>query len=976
MADNITDLASDMEALIYNPASLQRAVIQTFSDVSNGTLVIFDPTNPLVGLIESGAAMVAAYASKDQANLRQMYAKLSQTQTDLYGHMSDTDYLNMFASPASATFTMLFSTTELFAAMIADDELGYSYVEIPRDSNFTVADTTFSLQYPIQIRQLSHGGIQIAYDLSEASPLQTLNSNAITWEYVNDTDGTQYLSFNINVIQVSATSVTMNLNASVLAQTQIAISDNYYYTRAWYMGSSGTWEEIATTMSPLVYDAATPTVVLQLNGNTLTALVPQIYTTPQTTNGAALLNGTIRLDVYQTQGEINLVLSNYSYSNFTNNWVWLDNTVDTTYSAPISNLNPAVYCNATVSGGAAALTFAQQRQNVINNTDGPIVQPITSVQAAADLQVNNYQIVNKIDNITDLIFLAVRSLPTPVNSDLITAAGSCNGAVTFTMDALASYSYVIDNDLSMTITPDALYKDVNGVMTLVSDSEINQLANLSIDQAALTISATKYRYCPFHYVLDNTTSEFAVRAYYLDGPTINSMSYEAHNDTTGLQVTTTAYSILKSTAGYTLTVSVTSNATYKTLSDSDCQAVLMYTPEGEKQPAYLMGTLSGLNSSGERIFNFNLASNFNVDSTNAITLTEFSMFTSAVIDTGALLSQSFTILYCTTAAMPTTWVSGPIDALLPTFLVPTGIMGITEESIAVQFGEALEQLWTSARTTASAQQYQTYSANVPATYSMDVYERDSSGAIFWVDSSGQLLFEIEHHKGDPVLDSQGNQVYAHMAGDPVIDASTGQPILASDRTLQRTIDIMLVEGVYRFGNDTAAQNYRTQIVTSLVSWITNDLADIELTLIEPAELYYYPQQSLGSISVMSNGTDTNIEAAQSLVVTLSVPLSVYNNTDLRDELDNNTITTISQQLQNATISNTSILSALQASYGEDVVDVTMTGLGGTSGLTLFTVIDSTAQCSIKKKLVASSDNSLIVEEDVTINYLVHDTTAS
>lgn len=974
MASNIADMASQMESFIYNPASVQRVALQTFSDVSGGTLVIFDPTNPLVALLESGAAMVSAFASKDQVNLRQTYSKLSQTQTDLYGHMSDADYLNLFATPAPATFSMLFNKTDLLAAMVVDNELGYSYVEIPANSYFTVADTVFSLQYPIEIRLLAHGGLQVVYDLGNASPLQTIASNLIEWEYKTDTDGTIYLSFDIQVIQVSVSSTTLSLNASVLAQAQINLTDSYYYTRAWYMGSNGVWTEIATTFSPLVYDADTPTVVLSLNGNTLSALVPQVYTTPASTNGAALLNGTIRLDVYQTKGDISLVLSNYSYTNFTSNWVWLDNTVDTTYSAPLGQLNPAVYCNATVTGGSAAITVDALREQVINNTDGPIVQPITSVQAAAVLTQGNYQIVNKIDNITDLIFLATRALPTPINSDLITSAGSCNGTVTFTMDQLATYSYVIDNELSMTITPNALYKSVNGVMQLVSDAEINQLANLAIDQAALTISSTAYRYCPFHYVLDNTTTEFAIRAYYLDGPQINALSYTNQNPTTGLQVTTSSYGVTKSSTGYTLTLSVTSNTTWKALADADCQAILMFTPEGEKQPAYLLGTMSGLNSSGERIFTFNLASNFNVDSNDAITLTQFSMFTQAVIDTSAYLTQSFTILYGTTAPMPPTWVSGSIDALLPTFLVPSGTVGITQEAIEIEFGETLEQLWTSARTTASSEVYETYTANVPAVYTRDVYQRYEGGAIFTFDSAGQIEYNILHHKGDPVLDAHGNQVYAHKAGDPILGANN-QPIVATGRTLARTMDILLIEGVYRFGTDTAANNYRAQIVSSLVSWITGDLSAIEENLIEPAELYYYPQQSLGQIAVLANGANTTIEAAQSLVVTLSVPLSVYNNSDLRDELDTNTITVISQALQNTLVSVTAIQAALLASYGDDVVDVVLTGIGGSTSLSVFTVTDNTARCEIKKKLTATSDNSLIVEEDVTINYVVHDISA-
>lgn len=974
MASNIADMASQIAAYQYNPAAIQRTAIQTVSDVSNGVLTIVDPTNPLVFLLEAGAVMVSSYMAKDQTLTRQRYPKLAQTPADLYYHMADQDYLGRFATPATATFQMLIPQDTLDAAMVADTTLGYSKIVIPRDSVFSVANTNYCLQYPIEIRLLTHGGYQVVYDLSVLSPLQTLNSNVIDYEFrVNSSNGTQttYLWMEFTVTQMSVTSSSKAVNASTLTTMTFNMTDSYYYTRLWYTNDGAAWIEMSTTHNAEVYDATVPTGVLNVDGSTLTITIPQVYTTATVSGGVPLLTGNIRADVYTTKGVLSMVLGAYAPTAYSGLWQWLDNTQNTTYSAPLNSLSLAIYSTTTVAGGTAETPFTTLKEQVINNTVGQKVLPITNVDAQSQLSVGNYQLVSDVDNITNRKFLATRAMPTPTNSSLITGAGSTCGTFSFEMADLVNYSYVVDNGTSMTITPSALYKDVSGLMDFVSDAEIAQLAALSSDQKAITVSAGGYRYSPFHYVLDNTLAEFAVRPYYLDGPSVITKVFVGENDTTQLQVVTGSYDIARTTSGYLITVTTSSNDGYKAISDSDVQALMLYTPNGETTSAYILGTLTGT-SSTERVFTFDLSTNYNVNSSDALELTQFVMFTDSPTLTAASLLQDFSIIYCTTSTMPSGWVSSAIDTLFPSFLVPSGIVAISQETLRVQLGYALDRLWANARTVASSITYETYTVAEPALYTKDVYVTDAQGSIVQF-VNGEPVYTYLHRRGDPVLDASGNPVILHAVGDPVLDVN-GAPIPTSSRGLSRQVDIFLIEGVYLFGTDSAAIGYKAQMVSSLVSWLTNDLETIEAELIEQTDLYFYPQQSIGAIVVLANGVQKTVEASQSLVLNLYVTQTVYDNTDLREELNDNSIEIISAALTAASVSVSAIQASLLSSYGTDVVDAQLSGFGGSSlNMTVFTVTDNSTRCSLKKVLVAESDNTLIIQEDVTINYIVHDT---
>lgn len=963
MVTPVNSLIADVLNYQYNPASIQSAILQKLTDATNGTLEIVDPTNPFVFCLEAASVLTAANMVKNEVNTRKQYPVSAQTNEDLYLHMSDKDYANRFAIPSTTKFSILLPLDEVLNKMVLDPITNIKKLVIPRNSFFTVINTNFSIQYPIEIRQLAHGGIQVVYDASIVSPLQTLTTNVIQHEIRQSIEG-KYIYFDFDVQQFDIISQTGMLNAATDFSLTTTLTDNFYYARVYAESFNGSWKEIKTTHTDQIYDVNAPTAVIKVIDKIVTVSIPQIYIT------TGLLTNGIRIDLYQTKGALDLILYEYPFSSFVATWQAYDTLDLNEFVAPLNTFNTIIpFSTGVVSGGSNGITFDNLRIQVINNAIGAPSLPITSAQITTALSLNGYSIVKHVDNVTDRVFLATKGLPTPKDISLITPAAATIATVQVAISDLVQINSVIDNGSSVTITPDTIYQDINGIVRPLTTSQLHSLLAQPVNTLALTVTQGNYLYTPFHYVLDTSNNVFSVRPYYLDNPDVVTKLFVSENDTTLIPVNTGTYSIYKTASGYAITIITQSTAAYKALSDDQVQVQLSFIPNGEKDYAFLIGQLAGKTVDNERIFTFDIATNFNVDNTDHLSLTKFLMYNTQPRITKASLVTDFNIIYTTTAPMDTQWSASAIDNKLGNFLLPSRVVGITQEVLRVRFGYALTTLWSRARSVVSTIPYKTYDVSVPRLYDQDVYARDSSGSAITIDGTGNPIMNLLHSKGDPVLDADGQQTYLHLAGD-VIKDSNGNPIPSDNRGMLRQISIMLIEGAYWFANDLAASNYRTTITQDIVSWLTNDLVNIGKQILEQTRVYFYPNTTLGTIrALVDNGVVKNIKAGQSFKVVLSVSNLVYNNIDLRAKISGITIKTINSQLSNATVSLDSIITALRASYGDDVISFQVSGLGGVNNYSIITPMDESQRCSIQKRLTALSNNNLIVEEDVTCDFV-------
>lgn len=966
MSTPASELIENINFYLSNPAALQQSVLNFTKLATNGEYEYVDPTNPVVNAIESALLTSSATVGAYKSILRKQYPVLAQDWDDLFLHMSDKDYLDRFSVPAKTKFNIMLRKQEIINKMVYDPDTGYNKIVIPRNSYFTVAGLSFSLEYPIEIRQLTHGGLQIIYDTEKSSPIQELETNAINWDQRQDSEGNVFINFSVDVIQVSVKSKIYDLNSSTRFSTSIELSDEFYFARVFIRDDNDNWNEVYTTHSDVVYDYKRFTVSLKVVDNILTVSVPEIYTAETNSNKK------IRIDVYETKGNITMMLDSYPNSSFSATWRAFNEVEMNSFVAPLQTLETVIiYCLHTVSGGRRGLNFDELRDRIITNAVGSPLIPISNVQIKNSLEDENYEIVKNIDVITNRVFLASRNLPKPTNSKLITAANASIQTGLFTMQEAVEVATVIDNGRSITITPDTIFQNKNGRVTLLPTIEVNSILNMPVDQRAVKINENNYYYTPFHYVLDSNYETFDARAYYLNRPVVESKVFVAQNDTTKLQVTLRSYRIIKEPTGYKIQIELRSSDEFKVLDDNDVFVQLRFNPTNETGYAYMNGTIVGRTDINERIIEFDLSTTFEIDRENNLIFKNFFMYTTDPKELGARLFEEFDLLFATTYPMDTVYRRNEVDDALGYFLLPTDVYGISHETLRVRFGHSLEKLWTRARTVVSDANYKRYTVDVVATYEEDVYEIDPvTGSTILIDN-GVVVRNLLHSAGDPI-EINGEPQYRFRKGDIQRD-SNGEPIIKNPRALYREIDYMLIEGSYWFATDSVAKEYRGEMTGIFVDWIVNGLTNISRKLLEQTKIYFYPKTTTGDIEVMvKDGITISISASQKFLLTLYVSGTIFKNIDLRNQFKIRAIEVLNNELQNPVVSISRITKALSNAFGEDVIDVKLEGLGGRENYQAVSVINQTDRPSIKKIVKAQSDGSLIVEEAVELLFIRHE----
>jgi hypothetical protein len=966
----VAQLLGDIKTFAYNPSRIQRAAMAALNSIYDGTIPIVDASNPFVYCLEYSSVNLTAFLQNSAALNRRLYPAAATTFEDLYLHMSNTDYANIFALPSTVQFYLVINKAQLENALVLDPDTGISKVTIPRNTVFYAAEVPFSIQYPIDIRKLAHGSLQIVYDVSVVSPLQNIDTNVIEYETLRGIDGEEYIQFALETQQFSIKTQTNPFNSINGFAFSVPFEDQYYAARV-YVTSNNAWKEIAVTYTEQVYDPNTPTAALQVVGNTLNVRLPLVYIT------TGLIAGQVRVDIYQTQGPLDLQMANYHPNDFTATFDNIDKNETSAYITAFKSVtNVAPFAKDRATGGRSALTFDELQQRVIQNSIGPRNLPITPSQIQTTLLDLGYTLVKNIDTITNRIYLATKALPSPNSPTLVTAANANVATIVTQVLQADSLQGCFGHATGMTISPKSIVQTVNGICSLITKAAYTQLISLPLADLCAQINSGKYSYTPFYYVLDNTSDSFDVRPYYLDEPQISSRSFIQENPDTGLQASIGAgYLFEKTDTGYRLTISTDSNDAFKALADNEVFCQLKFQSPTQASPAYMLGVQqTRAHNTDERVFVFDLNCVYDVDSNDALALPSFA--TSGIAPTPRCgLDQVFSIVFATSNATALQSNTTNIDSELGAFQFPHPVIGVTQERITLIFGHSLQTLWNSFRSFTNLIPFKTYTADVPLLYDQDVYVTDpATGSIITIDNNGDAHYQVLHAAGTPVIDSQNNPVYAHRAGDPILD-SFDRPIPVDNyqTIVNRSVDLVTLDGVYQFANDPVTLDYVKQIKASLLTSLTQELVSLNAEALEKTEIFYYPAITQGNVNALADNNQlVNIEAAQSLKVSLYVEEIVYNNKNLIASLQASTIKTIGNFLAaNSTVAISQLEDALSSVYGSDVIAVTVTGLGGSGEYKVVTLTTDSTRLSIRKVLQLLPSSQIAVQEDISVVFTTH-----
>lgn len=964
MATKNLDVITTLRRFKNDPTQAQRYVLDLMEQNSNGVSRVVDASNSVAFIIETMASMGSAIMEEINLSERRMYKSLAQTPDELYHHMADRDYLNIFSTPAICNFKILLSVESIYKYAVATGEdTGVRKLTIPKHTEFKVASIPFTMQYPVDIVVMQNMAINVHYDMSENSPLLNVKEHTIK-QLIRYINGHPYIEIAIPCLQTTLTSYTAKLNAVTEFTRTYNFKDKFHYCRAYLKNEEdATWEEISVTMNPSVYDLATPTVCCKVLNGSLEVSIPQIYFT----NG--LIEDSIRFDIYTTRGPIEMVMSNYVPGTaYSANWRDLDSVKTSVFSAPL-NIFPdyTIYSDEVLIGGKNGIGFNALRTQVIRSRrdrDGKI---ITEDQLEYEVNDRNYDLILDKDTITDRVYLASRELPKPTNNTTSTGIGCLVSTLSTDMSKMYLHQTVRDHDKRVTILPSTLYRRDNGVLRIVDNDVVQTLLEQRLanpDALANTINNVEYLYSPFHYVMDITTETFATRPYYLQDPQINSCYYFASNETMGLVASIQAYEIRYRTTdeGYRLAVVYQGSTAFQKLDPAQIHVQLSYQgPFGNVvingTPAYTIDQKTQRPVGGEYVYLFDIGTSFDIDRYGNLILSNAA---------GIPLDLEFDITMAVQDYTTTTIQRSSIDdvfipGVTENFSLNSTYYGFVHEKMHVTLGHSLDQLWTRSRTVTDETRYKRYDTNIQARYERTEWKRENGMIVF----DEQMKPIMLHEKGDLKFNEDGTPIWEHVIGSIMYD-EFGDPIIeGGDRGLLRQFDLVLFDGIYYFANSTLTSDYVIEAINALCNWVTTDMALLNEELLDRTRLYYYPKTTMGNIRVRAGTAELEVSAYQTFRIIYYMDQERFRNLAIHKFVKDATPGVISEVLKQKTISKDDLISALRDAMKPNVTSVELSGFMDDM-FNIVTVVDTSMAPTIGKHLVVDTDSTLLVEDSISI----------
>lgn len=970
---NANEMANLFLKVRSNPTSMIRLALSNLEALTNGKIALVDASNPVALALDTMCSIGSAVMMNAETQTRRLYPSAATSFEDLYYHMTDRDYLDRFAKPSRTIMQLIMPLDDLNArAVEVPNSGGVRKITIPKHTEVNVADSFYTMQYAVDIRVMPHGGYSVVFDTSEESPIYSVTENQLAWGITTQSNQS-YMIVEIPIWQMRITSFTAALTAASGFTRDYGFSDSFFYCRAFIRGqTSSTWTEIRTSHNEMVYDPNVPTAILSVKNQALGVTIPNVYFR------SGLIQDMVRIDIYTTKGAFEARLSGISPDSFVRQWRDLDRNTSSIYRAPLDLFSNSVsfFSTYTVGGGSAGLNFNQLRQRVIS---GGLTQriPVTGLQLNSTVTDMGYSIVKDIDNITARQFLVTRAIPAPTDGTTVTSIGCAVQTFLFNSSAIDSRLGILDHGNRITLTPKTLYENVNGRLELVGVSEFQSLTDgvtFTPDQLTSIVNGRELLYSPFFQILDISTTEISTRAYRLERPRVTSKREFQSNAAAGIDVVSSGYGagLNPDGSGFIVEVDLTAGPTFREFTVDRINLQLSFVSQNGGERVYIPGFLTnavGLDGKpidGNYTYRFYINTGFDINRSHQIIHEP----TGATFD----LTTEFDLVYVVSDYLPVGVSAGDIDSIVSpsdfSNYNPSSIyLGILQEKLTIQFGQHLEYLWAKNRTIASSVAYKRYEDDIPAMYSENLYRRDSMGNIILEnDGNGGYSLIVEHEKGDPILTESGLPVLAHRKGDVMLD-DLGNPIpLSGIRSIDRLIDLVLLDARYYFATDSKSVQYRRDSIQVITDWLLSDVPLIANMVYERTRVFFHPKTSIGSIVVVDeNGTKHTERAEQFLSIIVYVDDVIKGSPEIQEIISAKIRSTVVESLKKSISSTSNLIDDLRDALGDDVKTIVVNGLFG-DRYNVVRLEDESLQPTVGKKLQVLSNLTMQVVDSLEIDY--------
>ena len=946
-----TLIATDQ--LIHDPSSVETVVYNKIAALQNNQLDIVDPTNPLSLAISTACATATAAMEHNIINLSKVYPVIAQTRSDLYRHMSDIDYLSIFAQPSDALFTVAIQKRSFINHAVDSADSKYKYVRIARDTEVSVDGTTYSFNYPMDIRLYDNKQWQAHYINDFNSTIEELSTNRIRVTEVSLKEEGEYLLFKVPLKQVQKTIANTNTVQGSTFIESLDFTDSYFTSRVLHL-KEGTWIDIPVSFNNDVYDINKPIALVHVESNKLTVTIPEHYIKPD------VIDGRVKIIVYTTKGVFKASFGDNKIADFVS--VGKDLMTGTLNQAEsgFSNTSYHIYSDVYAEGGRKALTFEELKERVITNTIGNALMPITNKSLVVEGSDYGYDIIKHHDTLLDRVFIGIKEIVRPNDIPLMETLNTGMSKLTTSLKDIPTTRFIRKNGSRVTLLEGCLLALKGSSVTLASTVTTEHIVkDLALDKVIKELNHTKVQYLPFAYVLDSSGSTVQARAYQLNKPVILHQSFINSNTSTNLTINTEKKEILHTGEGYTINIATLTSSFVKNVTLNKLKCIIRVISKDSKTPYYYPLTVSK-SDDGEILFTGVLKSNFDVDIDNNIGIGGLTFNGVDGASTMIPMDSVIDVIYAIDDVVP-----GFKDDTLKQYLPDDASLKVlTVEKFTLSFGKQLTHLWTGVNSVHSGARYQTHTSDIPYINKKDVFEvNPKTGSILCINpETCQPFYKRIAKKGDPSKDVNGAIIYKYRKGDVKLD-NKGFPIPLVNYDMINIFDLLTFDAKWTKVTCKRSLAYLNECLTHILYHADRGIQKVQDRVIENTTVYYMPKVSLP-------GDHTINDKELTLSFVLSVEKTIFDDVNAREQIKAKTHKVITSLLRERLISFDIILCALREAYNKEVISI---GVDNKNNDMLNNVIrtidyDNGSMLRLPTKLKVTNTNSITIEDVISIQF--------
>lgn len=956
---------------LRNPMIISKLALDEMQNRLNGKITVADPNTPFCQLLEFGSSIASNVIKTMDEKLPTLYPKRAESMEDLYNHMSDFDYTNMYSTPAKTIMRFTLPKKYLISnGMMYNNN--YKLVKIPRDTVFMVGKYVFGMYYPINILINNYTStFTTVFDTTESNPLHELTTNIVE-KYDLQYQGLDYIVIDMPIYQFAKSTIEESLVAETGYTKKITYNNSFYALRIFTV-INGEYVELSQSQSTLVYDSNVPTAWIQVlsDVHTVKIVIPQIYFDKN------MMGSKIIIEVYTTMGSLNIDTSNISTSSISANFT-AGIREDSKYSNIFKQL-PFEYALTlsadAIIGGSDPIELETLRDRVVNDSLYSRV-PITESEVTAYMNDNGFYVKKFLDNITDRVYYAYRVIKD--------GTGAVVPSVTTQIRMLGSYAtdkkhspFLYQNaDNSITILPTALYEynqDSDSVIPLDDDEMSNIVAMEKIDLAEY-LNNRQILKSPYHLRVDINNSYPSVIAYDLYTPEVTKVIFEDDNVDMSEKMMSFGAKIAHSAIGeYVVTFSVYKSDEVKLLPESDIKVyATTYSREGIWAGTECKWVYDDA-VTGRSIYQFTIPTSYHLTEDGGIGI-DFPQSSNGVVLNEQIvdLVTDFHVVFMVNRMSLTSTVVEPSSSI--TQGVPevyTALyLALSRQYFTIRLGKSLKDVMHCNIEAASTRKtYATYQIDVPAHYTEDVYEQDENGFIkTYTDDDGNMSVRKLYSVGDPKIDINGNPIYQHRKGDIVYGADN-QPVISVGAESLYYITAMFIDAKMFFSDRSAELNFQSNMYNILDGYF-DAVRNIQDQLLERTDIYFRCVRSTG-MSLISRGDEiTEKQKIElSFKIVCYVPSYVKQDLAVQDKITEMTCSAIEEAIDSKTISMLDIFKSVKDQMSDYIDHFDLLGVNGDTTLQTFVFLDEDAQPSVARKLELTDDNLLSLNKQINISYV-------